>query len=70
MRFSRRDVLALAASAGTAKLLGADKPDATPLFEEIPASASGITWVHENAMSPERFLPGNPGPGLRLFRFR
>src|SRR5262245_37000999 len=27
------------------------------LFEEIPASASGITWVHDNAMSNERYLP-------------
>ena len=55
MRFSRRDVLALAASAGAAKLLGADKPDAAPLFEEMPASASGISWVHENAMSRRAF---------------
>jgi hypothetical protein len=27
------------------------------LFVEVPQSASGITWVHENALSPSRYLP-------------
>jgi len=26
------------------------------LFEEVPASASGIAWVHENAISSNRYL--------------
>lgn len=39
------------------------------LFEEIPASASGITWVHENAMSPERYLPETMGPGVAFFDY-
>src|SRR5438876_249560 len=26
-------------------------------FEEVLPKASGITWVHNNAHSPERFLP-------------
>jgi len=37
---------------------------AGPLFEEIPASASGISWVHENAMSTNRYLPETMGPGV------
>jgi hypothetical protein len=36
---------------------------AQPTFEEIPASASGITWTHDNAMSEQRYLPETLGPG-------
>ena len=39
------------------------------MFEEIPASASGISWVHENAMSPNRYLPETMGPGVAFFDF-
>jgi hypothetical protein len=42
---------------------------APPTFEEIPPSASGLTWVHENAMSPERFLPETMGPGMAFFDY-
>src|SRR5204862_3843914 len=34
-----------------------------PTFEEIPPSASGITWVHDNAISEQRYLPETLGPG-------
>ena len=38
---------------------------ALPVFEEIPLfAASGVTWVHENAMSPDRYLPETMGPGV------
>ncbi len=40
-----------------------------PLFEEVPASASGLTWVHENAMSSERFLPETMGPGVAFLDY-
>jgi hypothetical protein len=40
-----------------------------PLFEEIPASQSGITWVHENGLSPERFLPETLPPGCAFLDF-
>jgi enediyne biosynthesis protein E4 len=40
-----------------------------PLFEEIPASASGITWTHENARSPQRFLPESLGPGCAFLDY-
>jgi enediyne biosynthesis protein E4 len=42
---------------------------APPLFEEVPAGASGISWVHENAMSPNRYLPETMGPGVAFFDY-
>src|SRR4029453_15870981 len=39
------------------------------LFEEIPASARGITWIHENARSPQRFLPESLGPGCAFLDY-
>jgi enediyne biosynthesis protein E4 len=41
----------------------------SPLFEEIPASSSGLNWVHENAMSPERYLPETMGPGCAFLDY-
>ena len=40
-----------------------------PLFEEVPASKSGITWIHENAISPSRFLPETMGPGCAFLDY-
>jgi hypothetical protein len=40
-----------------------------PLFEEVPASRSGIAFVHENAMSPERYLPETMGPGVAFLDY-
>ncbi|MGH9405152.1 MAG: CRTAC1 family protein [Terriglobia bacterium] len=34
-----------------------------PVFEEIPPSVSGITWVHRNGRSPEFYLPETLGGG-------
>jgi enediyne biosynthesis protein E4 len=42
---------------------------AQPLFIEIPPSTSGIDWVHENAMSPSRYLPEALGPGVAFLDF-
>jgi hypothetical protein len=39
------------------------------MFEEIPAEASGIVWVHDNAMSPDRYLPETMGPGVAFFDY-
>src|SRR5262249_31355342 len=39
------------------------------LFEEVPANASGITWVHDNAMSNERYLPETLGPGCAFLDY-
>ncbi|HYY58366.1 MAG TPA: CRTAC1 family protein [Pyrinomonadaceae bacterium] len=38
-------------------------------FEEIQPSASGITWVHNNARSKERYLPETVGPGCAIFDY-
>jgi hypothetical protein len=42
---------------------------ASPLFEEVPSSVSGLTWVHDNAMSPERYLPESLGPGVAFLDY-
>jgi enediyne biosynthesis protein E4 len=61
MRFSRRQWLSLAA----ARLL----PAATPLFEAIPPEHSGIAWTHDNAKSPEHYLPEALGPGCAFLDY-
>ncbi|MGH9627813.1 MAG: CRTAC1 family protein [Bryobacteraceae bacterium] len=38
-------------------------------FEEVPASKSGIGWVHDNAMSPQHYLPETLGPGLAFLDY-
>ena len=40
-----------------------------PMFTEVPPSASGITWVHDNARSPQRFLPESLGPGCAFLDY-
>jgi predicted NUDIX family NTP pyrophosphohydrolase len=45
------------------------RTSAEPLFEEIPPEASGISWVHENAMSDARYLPETMGPGVAFFDY-
>ena len=49
--------------------LAAAGQDTAPAFVEVPSSASGITWVHENAMSPARFLPESLGPGCAFLDY-
>ena len=43
------------------RLFADDGPE--PVFVEIPPSESGIRWVHENAMSENRYLPETVGAG-------
>ena len=75
-RFSRRRILAGAAALALPGVHGRWLRAAPPpprvegaIFEEIPPQASGITWVHDNAMSPERYLPETLGPGCAFFDF-
>jgi hypothetical protein len=42
---------------------------ATPLFEEVPPSVSGITWTHDNALSADRYLPETMGPGVAFIDY-
>ena len=39
------------------------------IFEEIQPETSGIRWVHENAISPQRYLPETMGPGVAFLDF-
>ena len=50
---------------------GAAEEPAGPgiVFEEVPPQASGIRWVHENAMSAQRHLPETVGPGCAFFDY-
>ena len=70
---SRREflrVLGLAgASASGLASFGSRIFAASPIFEEIPADASRITWIHENAMSEGRYLPETMGPGVAFFDY-
>jgi hypothetical protein len=71
---SRRQFLRVLGIAGASGIVGLPPfgsrlRSAPPLFEEVPSSASGIGWVHENAMSPNRYLPETMGPGLAFFDY-
>lgn len=46
-------------------LVGQPSPD----FEEIPSSASGITWVHTAGLSPAMHLPETDGPGCAFLDY-
>src|SRR5438445_8682019 len=62
---SRRSFLKVIGSVGLLPARQLPKP----LFEEIPGSVSGMKWVHENAMSPERYLPETMGPGCAFLDY-
>lgn len=66
MKFTRRELLWLAAGAGSAGLL---RGDPGSLFEEVPPSKSGIDFVHESAMSQRRHLPETMGPGAAFLDY-
>src|SRR5881397_2959714 len=75
-RVSRRHFLAGSAALAlegsrAVRLLGAaPAPRAGGvIFEDVPPATSGIKWVHENAMSDNRFLPETLGPGCAFFDF-
>jgi enediyne biosynthesis protein E4 len=69
---TRRELIRLAAAAsGASRLWGrqSSSADALPLFTEVPASLSGIQWVHENAMSSNHYLPETLGPGCAFLDY-
>ena len=65
MALSRRDLIRL----GFGGALDAARGSTPSLFEEISPAVSGITWVHENAMS-ERATTGDVRTGVRISRLR
>ena len=56
------------AAPGFLKALGPSAPVA-PAFEEVPASASGISWVHVNGRSPMAHLPETVGAGCAFLDY-
>jgi hypothetical protein len=44
-------------------------PHRLPVFEEIPASVSGINWTHNAAHSPQKYLPESTGPGCAFLDY-
>jgi enediyne biosynthesis protein E4 len=44
-------------------------PTSAPTFEKIPASVSGINWVHTAGKSPEKYLPETTGAGCAFFDY-
>src|SRR5438876_186607 len=73
MNFSRRGFLRIGMALGAAKVLPmpALVPQASgeSLFFEIASSSCGIAWVHENAMSDNRYVPETLGPGCAFRDF-
>src|SRR3954463_10391101 len=65
---SRRQFLGLVAASTLVPFRG-HLTAAAALFEEIPPSVSGISWTHENAMSPNRYLPETMGPGVAFLDY-
>lgn len=43
--------------------------ESRPLFEELLPRATGIRWVHDNAMSSKRYLPETLGPGCAFLDY-
>jgi enediyne biosynthesis protein E4 len=75
--FSRRSLLIRAAALALPGVRGARASQAAPpahpagsvIFEEVSAQASGITWIHENAMSAEHHPPETLGPGCAFLDY-
>jgi enediyne biosynthesis protein E4 len=68
MSFNRRQFLWGGALLGLGALQRGYS-QAEPLFSEVPPSSSGISWVHNNAMSINRYLPETMGPGCAFVDF-
>ena len=67
-----RNAAAMAAGstlAGTSLRGAATGGQRLPVFEEIPGSASGITWVHTAGKSAAKHLPETSGAGCAFFDF-
>ena len=60
MLLSRRTFLSLVAAVPSGQ---------KPIFQAVPPSSSGITWVHDNAMSPERYLAETLPPGVAFLDY-
>jgi hypothetical protein len=57
------------ARVGMSQAKPADAAPARVTFAEVPAKESGIVWAHDNAMSPQRYLPETVGAGCAFFDY-
>lgn len=71
MKLHRRGFLKQAAilAAASSSPVSANSGEGSACFVEIPPSASGIAWTHENAMSANRYLPETLGPGCAFLDY-
>src|ERR1700674_5493793 len=65
---NRRQFLWSLGGASSMALLG-QVPARVPFFREISPSVSGIHWVHDNAMSAQKYLPESLGPGCAFLDY-
>ena len=76
---SRRRFLQMLGCTGIGSALGASgllsspilarPPVSPPVFEEVPATSSGIRWVHVNGRSPMAHLPETVGAGCAFLDY-
>jgi hypothetical protein len=69
---TRRDLLkglAVSALAGACPRKSWALPPAEFPFEQVPSSASGISWRHVNGKSPEKYLPESTGAGCAFLDY-
>jgi hypothetical protein len=48
---------------------GPGAPSRIVTFREADPKQSGVTWVHDNAMSPQHYLPETEPPGVAIFDY-
>src|SRR6202171_3162227 len=65
---NRRHFLSGLGGVGGLAVLG-QRSVQSALFREVPPSVSGIHWVHENALSPGKYLPETLGPGCAFLDY-
>lgn len=68
MNFTRREWLWLAGG-NVLRLAGAPAEPSSPFFSEIPPQVSGISFVHDAAMSQRRHLPETMGAGAAFLDY-
>src|SRR5436305_490683 len=72
LSFSRRSFLGgILGSAALSRFsrLTAALPNPVYPFEEVPPSASGITWIHTAGKSPQKYFPETTGAGCAFFDY-
>src|SRR6266436_9754046 len=68
-RHHLRLALTLLLAANFAPIARAQTSKPNVVFEEAPASKSGITWIHNNAHSSDRYLPETVGAGCAFLDY-